>query len=107
MKEVLKRFDKHGIPLDTQVADIDHFDQRKDFTIDKEKWNGLPEYFNELHKRNMKTVLLLDPALIVNDTSYWPYATGLKENVFIHWPEGKSPDRNETGSDIMLGYVNF
>lgn len=107
MQDVLDRFDKYEIPLDTQVADIDHFDQRKDFTIDQKNWAGLPAYFDKLHEQGMKTVLLLDPGLVVNDTSYWPFTTGLQNKVFIEWPKGKSPDFNEYKNDIMLGYVRI
>ena len=106
MKQVLERFDKHKIPLDTQVADIDHYNKRKSFTIDPVNWSGLPQYFDELHKRGMKTVMILDPALSVNEPDYPPTAEGIKDDVFITWPKGQSPDSAEIQNDIMLGYVN-
>ena len=59
MKQVLDRFKQFDIPLDTQVADIDHFDKRKDFSIDPINWKNLSQYFDDLHKIGMKTVLLL------------------------------------------------
>jgi alpha-glucosidase (family GH31 glycosyl hydrolase) len=86
------------------VADIDHFDERKDFTIDQIDWEELPAYFDKLHNLGMKTVLILDPALVVNDSSYWPYTTGKEKGVFIEWPDN-NPDFNDTQSNIMLGYV--
>lgn len=89
---------------DTQVADIDHFEQRKDFSIDPVNWKDLPEYFDNLHSIGMKTVLLLDPFIMINATNYYPYETGLQKDVFIKWP-ANSPDFNETKSSIMLGYV--
>lgn len=52
----------------------------------------------------MKTVLLLDPFIMINATNYYPYETGLQKDVFIKWPSN-SPDFNETKSSIMLGYV--
>ncbi|CAF1092425.1 unnamed protein product, partial [Brachionus calyciflorus] len=104
MKQVLDRFNASEIPLDTQVADIDHFDRRQDFTIDEQKWKELPKYFDYLHSKGMKTVLLLDPALVINETNYWPYETGRQKDIYIKWPPGQSPDFAETGSDIMLGY---
>ena len=110
MKEVLDRFKKYDIPLDTQVADIDHFDKRKDFSIDPINWAGLPEYFDELHRTGMKTVLLLDPFIMINDTSaYWPYTTGREKDIFIKWPKDfENPDFADTnGSQIMLGYVSW
>ena len=104
MKQVLTRFQQHDIPLDTQVADIDHYEERKDFTIDQEKWKELPEYFNYLHSIGMRTVMILDPALVVNQTDYWPFETGKEENVFITWPDGMSPDVEDTNSSIMIGF---
>ncbi len=106
MKQVLDRFKLNGIPLDTQVADIDHYDERKDFTVDPIDWAGLPEYFKYLKEVGMRTVMILDPALIVNNTNYWPYETGKDADVFIKWP-GVSPDFADTNSSIMLGYVSF
>ena len=87
------------------MADIDHYDLRRDFTVDQNKWKELPEYFDYLHSVGMKTVMILDPALVVNYTDYWPYETGREDNVFITWPDGLSPDYDETNSTIMLGYV--
>jgi alpha-glucosidase (family GH31 glycosyl hydrolase) len=77
---------------------------RKDFTIDPVKWKGLPEYFDQLHSVGMKTVMILDPALIVNETNYWPFETGISKNVFIRRPDD-SDDFADTNSTIMLGYV--
>ena len=51
--------------------------------------------------------MILDPALVVDDgDDYWPYQTGLENDVFIRWPNHiESPDYNYTNSSIMLGYV--
>lgn len=71
------------------MADIDHFDKRADFTIDQENWAGLPDYFNELHDKGMKTVLILDPAIpIERGETYWPYENGVTNDVFIKWDNG-------------------
>lgn len=42
-----------------QYADIDHYDERKVFTIDDENFAGLPEYFDELRAGGMRTVIIL------------------------------------------------
>ena len=50
--------------------------------------------------------MILDPALNVEEDNYWPYITGLENDVFIKWPENvANPDG--TNSSIMLGYVIF
>jgi alpha-glucosidase (family GH31 glycosyl hydrolase) len=91
---------------DTQVADIDHMDERKMFTIDPVRWNGLNGYFKELIDQGMKTIILFDPFLIVNDTNYGPFTRGKDKGVFITWPKDvKNPDYEYTNSSIMVGYV--
>lgn len=51
-----------------------------------------------------------DPALISNETDYWPYDTGVTQDVFIKWPNDTGPmdsrPENIPDSDIMLGYVS-
>ena len=91
------------------MADIDHYDQRRDFTIDQQNWQDLPTYFDYIHSLGMKTVMILDPAVVVNDTSYWPYADAKDKDIFIKWPNNMNNiDANETNSsfNIMLGYVS-
>ncbi len=85
------------------MADIDHYDERKDFTIDPINWKQLPEYFQYLKSIGMRRIWILDPALIVNNTDYWPFETGKANNVFITWPK-ENPDFAVTNSSIMVGY---
>lgn len=44
---------------DVQYADIDHMDERKDFTVDQVNFNGLKEYFDELRSQEMRTIIIL------------------------------------------------
>lgn len=105
MRNVVERFEKYKIPLDTQVADIDHMDERKDFTIDPVNFKDIDKYFDELHTKNLKTIIILDPALVVNYTDYEPYNRGKAKGVFMTWPDDyKNPDFNDTNSQIILGY---
>jgi len=55
----------------------------------------------------MKTVLLLDPFIMINDTeAYWPYTTARDLDIFIKWPKDYvNPDYADTNSSVMLGYV--
>jgi hypothetical protein len=67
----------------------------------------LPSYFDYLHEIGMKTVLLLDPFIMVNDTeAYWPFTTARNQDIFIKWPKDyPNPDFADTNSSTMLGYV--
>ena len=77
-----------------------------DFTISRERFKEIPEYFRELQDRGMHVVIILDPALVIDrgNLNYKPYLSGVENDVYIKWPNGMSPDFNETNSNIMLGY---
>ncbi|XP_052256801.1 sucrase-isomaltase, intestinal-like isoform X2 [Dreissena polymorpha] len=107
LKVAVERTQAAGIPHDIQYADIDHMDERKDFTYDAATFAGLPEYIQELQAGGMHFIIILDPALVSNVTGYLPYETGVTRDVFIKWPPGKGPaDSRPNGtSDIMLGYL--
>lgn len=53
--------------------------------------------------------MILDPALVVDEVEeYWPFETGLQNDVFIKWPNDTvSPDYNYTNSSLMIGYVGL
>ena len=59
VKMVVARNRAAGIPLDAVYGDIDYMAHRQDFTYDKAKYAGLPEYIEELHALNMKYVIIL------------------------------------------------
>ena len=44
---------------DVQYADIDHMDERKDFTVDNANFAGLNDYWQSLRKGGMRTVIIL------------------------------------------------
>lgn len=87
------------------MADIDHFDERADFTIDPNEWLFLPTYFSFLHDQGLKTVLILDPAIPIERQNYWPYTEGRLRDVFIRSP-GPTEDFGFTNSTIMVAAVN-
>jgi len=44
---------------DVQYADIDYYDERKVFTIDNVAFAGLSEYFDQLRREGLRTVIIL------------------------------------------------
>ncbi|WAR24895.1 SUIS-like protein [Mya arenaria] len=92
---------------DVQYADIDHMDERKDFTYDTVLWAGLPDYIQELHDGGMHFVIIVDPGIVSNYSDYWPYTTGVEKDVYILWPNNQTgpADARPENSNIMLGYV--
>ena len=61
MKMVNQRNRDAGIPLDVQYADIDYMDSAQVFTIDSKRYRGLKEYFEDLNKNGVRTIIILDP----------------------------------------------
>lgn len=48
--QILNKTRLAGIPIDVQWNDIDYMDQFKDFTYDKDKFAGLPDFVDRLHQ---------------------------------------------------------
>lgn len=40
------------------MFDIDYMDEMKDFTYDKDRYDGFPEMIDQLHNENIKVVLI-------------------------------------------------
>ncbi|GFS37688.1 lysosomal alpha-glucosidase [Nephila pilipes] len=89
-KETLQRNLDAGIPLDVQWNDIDYMDNLKDFTYDKNKFAGLPEFVKDLHYKGMHYVVMTDPGLSSSEKpgTYRPFDDGLKDDVFLKNPNG-------------------
>uniref|UniRef100_A0ACB8FPY0 Uncharacterized protein n=1 Tax=Sphaerodactylus townsendi TaxID=933632 RepID=A0ACB8FPY0_9SAUR len=60
VKKTVRRMEQYGIPQDVQYADIDYMDQQRDFTYDKEKYAGLPEFIQEMKNEGLHYVIILD-----------------------------------------------
>lgn len=71
-----------GIPFDVQWNDIDYMDKHNDFTYDKDKFKGLPEFIDKLHGLNMHYVILFDPGVSQED-NYYPYSLGHQMDIFV------------------------
>ncbi|CAG9560936.1 unnamed protein product [Danaus chrysippus] len=84
-REVMQRNIDAGIPLDAQWNDLDYMSTANDFTYDKKKYEGLPQFVNEIHQKGMHYVVLVDPGVSASETpgSYPPFDRGLEMNVFV------------------------
>ncbi|KAG1696086.1 Maltase-glucoamylase, intestinal [Nymphon striatum] len=109
LKEAVERTRKYDIPQDIQYGDTDYMDEYMDFTYDKKKFKGFPEYIrNSTKSSDLRFIVILDHALISNVSTYKPYNTGAAKDVFIKWPKKYVPEEihNLTGGkNFMLGYV--
>jgi maltase-glucoamylase len=90
MREVNQRNRDAGVPFDVQFADIDYMDHNKDFTVDPINYQGLKEFFNELHADGMRTIIILDPGTFDDQKYYNPTVEGMKQDVYVKW-ENEEP----------------
>ncbi|KAK7100863.1 probable maltase-glucoamylase 2 [Littorina saxatilis] len=96
----------YSIPHDVQYADIDHMDERMDFTINPNNFSGLSEYFDELRGAGMRTIIILDPALISNVSGYEPYLAMKRVSGNIKWPDNFNvPPGSADDDGSMFGFV--
>jgi alpha-glucosidase len=89
-KEVLnlaRTFRDKDIPADTIVFDIHYMDEYKIFTWSKRDFSNPAELLKELQKMGFHVVVMCDPGIKV-ETGYKAYEDGVKNEVFIKYPDG-------------------
>ncbi|ESN92523.1 hypothetical protein HELRODRAFT_186140 [Helobdella robusta] len=98
LKRIVDRNRKLGIPYDVQWGDIDYMQNEKIWTYDQQRFHGLPEYIDELHKDDIKYVIIIDPGIADKYPagSYPTYDEGIKKNIFI---------KDHTGNRLLQGEV--
>ena len=77
------------IPQDVQYADIDHMSARRDFTLDNDTFQGLPQYFQQLRDGGMRTIIILvrAPAFRILAHPIYPNSRlneGIDIQYFVH-----------------------
>lgn len=90
VKETRRRNLRAGIPIEAVWLDADYMEALRPFTYDKVRFAGLPEFAQDLHKRDMKFVLTLHPGIDANleSGSYLPFDEGHKTAVFVRSEAG-------------------
>ncbi|CAG07202.1 unnamed protein product, partial [Tetraodon nigroviridis] len=95
VKKTVERNRAVEIPYEIQYTDIDYMEDKKDFTYDKVKFAGLPEFADYLHAKGQKYILILDPAIAtskrVGNASYGSYDRGTAKNAWVFESDGKTP----------------
>ncbi|KAF7388428.1 hypothetical protein HZH68_012370 [Vespula germanica] len=83
--KVWNRTIEAGIPFDTQWNDLDYMDKNNDFTYNKETFNELPKFVEQLHNLGMHYIPLIDAGIGASEKSgsYRPYDEGVTEEIFV------------------------
>lgn len=89
------------IPADGITLDIHYMDQYKLFTWDKARFPDPLAMNRKLNAMGFTTTVIVDPG-IKTEQGYPAYESGLKENIFIKYPDST----NYTGQ-VWPGWCNF
>jgi len=93
VRALRERMRNAAIPQDVQTFDIDYMDKKRDFTYDPENFGDLPELINELNLENIRTILILDPAIPIDTEDYSVFENGIEYDAYIKWgDESHVPD---------------
>lgn len=87
IREVVKGFEKHNLPLSVIHLDIDYMDKFRIFTINSSRFPGMRQLTKDLDEKGIKLVASLNPAVKI-DQKYNVYKDGLSKDVFCKLPNG-------------------
>lgn len=82
-------FHEKDIPGDVIVFDIHYMEAYKIFTWHKEHFRDPKKLIADLQNKGFEVVVMCDPGIKVED-GYLTYEDGVKENVFIKYPDGSN-----------------
>ena len=98
---VANTFREKDIPCDVIVLDIHYMEKYKIFTWSKKDFQDPKKLLKDLRQLGFEVVLMCDPGIKVED-GYQTYEDGLKNDVFIKYPDGT----NYTGQ-VWPGWCHF
>jgi alpha-glucosidase len=87
VRQVYAGFQRHRLPVSALVLDIDHQNGYRTLTVNKEKFQTLPAFSDELAREDVHLISIVDPG-IKEDRKYLLYQEGLKEDAFCKTPQG-------------------
>ncbi len=99
--DVIDGYDKAEIPLDCVYLDIDYMERYKDFTVDKNKFPGFPEYVKAKKKQGIRLIPIID-AGIKKEDGYSVYEEGRDNGYFC-----KNEDDSDFEGGVWPGICSF
>jgi alpha-glucosidase len=85
---IAENFRERDFPGDAIVLDIHYMDAYKIFTWDPKTFPDPKSMINKLKEHGFEVVVMCDPGIKIEE-GYEAYESGLKEDVFIKYPDGQ------------------
>ncbi len=63
VRRIVSGYLERGLPLDAVHLDIDHFDDHRVFTVDRERFPKLPQLADDLRRDGIRLVSIVNPAV--------------------------------------------
>jgi len=89
------------IPCDVIYYDIHYMDAYKVFTWHKEYFPDVKKLNEKLGEINFKKIVIVDPGIKI-EKGYEPYEDGLKNDVFVKYPDGTNYE-----GEVWPGWCHF
>lgn len=87
--DVARRMREDSIPCDVIYCDIDYLNGYRIFTWNPGTFPDPKELADSLKTMNMHLVTIVDPGIKIDPNGYQPYISGLKNQYFVRYPDGK------------------
>jgi len=85
---IAEGFSQYDLPISAIHLDIDYMDGYRVFTVDTQRFPDLAGLSNELIKKDIRLVAILDPG-VKYDQDFFLFSEGLKKGLFCTLPDGK------------------
>jgi len=87
VRDVVKGFKDHNLPLSAIHLDIDYMDGYRVFTVNRKRFPDFPNLVQNLKDAGIRTVTIIDPG-VKKDPDYDIYQEGVRQGVFCRLPDG-------------------
>jgi alpha-glucosidase (family GH31 glycosyl hydrolase) len=107
LKGAVDRMRKYDIPHDAQYLDIDGFEERTDFTYNKQTFGEMPNYIRQLRREGTRFITILDPCIPYTKHGYAPYEqTRGKNHFWVRTRDGR-PAEGKVWPPGPIYFVDF
>ncbi|MEU1533135.1 glycoside hydrolase family 31 protein [Streptomyces fagopyri] len=88
VRRIVAGYQERDLPLDAVHLDIDHYDAHQVFTVDRERFPGLPALAGDLRRDGIRLVSIVDAA-VKAEPGNAVYDGGVAENAFVRDASGR------------------